>query len=137
MRFSEFIADKENVWLQDVIPLLQLIYVNSHDWSVDDSIPKVIASKRKYVTTNVLVHNITDKIIEGELVYEYICDDEGNPCAIDPETEEFATELRLDKSYVNIKSLVNYVVNDIKDASLITDELPVIAGIDVRKGKGI
>ena len=67
MRFSEFIADKENVWLQDVIPLLQLIYVNSHDWSVDDSIPKVIASKRKYVTTNVLVHNITDKIIEGEL----------------------------------------------------------------------
>ena len=71
------------------------------------------------------------------MVYEYICDDEGNPCAIDPETEEFATELRLDKSYVNIKSLVNYVVNDIKDASLITDELPVIAGIDVRKGKGI
>ena len=137
MRFSEFIADKENVWLQDVIPLLQLIYVNSHDWSVDDSIPKVIASKRKYVTTNVLVHNITNKIITGELVYEYICDDEGNPCAIDPDTEEFATELRLDKSSVNIKSLVNLVFNDIKDASLITDELPVIAGIDVPKGKGI
>ncbi len=136
MRFSEFVADKENVCLHDVIPLLKLIYVNLHDWSVDDSIPKVIANKRKYVTTNLLVHNITNKIIEGELVYEYICDDEGNPCAIDPDTEEFATELRLDKSYVNIKSLVNYVVNDIKDASLITDELSVIAGMVVPKGKG-
>jgi hypothetical protein len=137
MRFSEFVADKENVRLQDVIPLLQLIYVNAHDWSVDDSILKVIDSKRKYVTTDLLVYNITNKIIKGELVYEYICDDEGNPCAIDPDTEEFATELRLDKSYVNIKSLIDYVVNDIKDASLITDELPVIAGIDVPKGKGI
>jgi len=135
MRFSEFVADKENIWLQDVIPLLQLIYVNSHNWSVDDSIQKVIDGKRKYVTSNLLVHNITNKIIKGELVYEYICDDEGNPCAVDPDTEEFATELRLDKSYVNIKSLINHVVNDIKDASLITDELLVIAGIDVPKKK--
>jgi len=137
MRFSEFVANKENVWLQDVIPLLQLIYVNSHDWSVDDSIQKVIDSKWKYVTNKLLVYNITNKIIKGELVYEYICDDEGNPCAVDPDTEEFATKLRLDKSYVNIKSLMNYVVDDIKDARLITDELPVIAGIDVPKGKGI
>ena len=135
MRFSEFVADKENICLQDVIPLLQLIYVNSHNWSVDDSIQKVIDGKRKYVTSNLLVHNITNKIIKGELVYEYICDDEGNPCAVDPDTEEFATELRLDKSYVNIKSLINQVVNDIKDASLITDELLVIAGIDVPKKK--
>ena len=135
MRFSEFVADKENIWLQDAIPLLQLIYVNSHNWSVDDSIQKVIDGKRKYVTSNLLVHNITNKIIKGELVYEYICDDEGNPCAVDPDTEEFATELRLDKSYVNIKSLINQVVNDIKDASLITDELLVIAGIDVPKKK--
>jgi hypothetical protein len=137
MRFSEFVASKENVCLQDMIPLLELIYVNSHDWSADDSIQRVIAGKRKYVTTNVLVHNITNEIIKGELVYEYICDDEGNPCAVDPDTEEFATELRLDKSYVNIISLINYVVNDIKDASLITDELPVIAGIDVPNGKGV
>ena len=137
MRFSEFVANKENVWLQDVIALLQLIYVNAHDWSADDSIQKVIDSKRKYVINNVLEYNITNNIIKGELVYEYICDDEGNPCAVDPETEEFATELRLDKSYVIIKSLIKHVVNDIKDASLLTDELPVIAGIEVPKGKGI
>lgn len=137
MRFSEFVADKENVCLQDVIPLLQLIYINSHDWSADDSMQKVINSKWKYVTSSVLVHNITNKIIKGELVYEHICDDEGNPCAIDPDTEEFATELKLDKSYVNIKSLIAYVANDIKGASLVTDELQVIAGTDVPKGKEV
>lgn len=135
MRFSEFVANKENVCLQDVIPLLQLIYLNSHDWSTDDSIQRVMHSKRKYVITYVLVHNITSNTIKGELVYDYICDDEGNPCAIDPDTEEFATELNLDKSYVNLNSLIKYVVNDTKDASLITDELPVIAGIDVPKKK--
>ncbi len=136
MRFSEYVARNENVWLNDAIPWLQLIYFNAHDWEVDDSIQLVLYSKRKYVISNLLEDNINKKVIKGKLVYEYICDDESNPCAVDPDTEEFATVLNLDRSYVNIKSLINHVVNDIKDSSLIPDELLGIAGIEVLdKGK--
>lgn len=131
MRFSEYLARNENVCLSDVIPWLQLIYFNTHNWDVDDSIQKVLYSKRKYVISNLLESNINKDIVKGKLVYEYICDDEGNPCTVDPDTEEFATKLNLDKSYVNINSLINHVVNDIKDVSLIPDELFGIAGIEV------
>ena len=131
MRFSEYVARNENVRLNDVIPWLQLIYFNAHDWDVDDSIQNVLYSKRKYVISNLLEDNINKDVIIGKLVYEYICDDEGNPCAVDPVTEEFATVLNLDKSYVNFKSLINHLVNDIGDASLIPDELLVVAGIEV------
>jgi hypothetical protein len=131
MRFSEYVARNENVWLNDVIPWLQLIYFNAHDWDADDSIQSVLYGKRKYVISNLLEDNINKNVINGKLVYEYICDDEGNPCAVDPVTEEFATVLNLDKSYVNFKSLINHMVNDIEDASLIPDELVGIAGIEV------
>jgi len=131
MRFSEFVARNEDVSLADVIPWLQLIYFNAHDWDVDDSIPNVLYSKRKYVISSLLESNIDKGIIKGKLVYEYICDDEGNPCAIDPDTEEFATVLNLDKSYVNIKSLINHLANDIEDASLIPNELLDKAGVEV------
>jgi hypothetical protein len=135
MRFSEYIARKEDVCLKDVIPWLQLIYFNAHNWDVDDSIQNVIYGKRKFVLSNVLEYNINKDVIKGKLVYEYICDDEGNPCAVDPNTEEFATDLNLDRSYVNMKSLINHVVNDIEDASLIPDELLGIAGIEVPNKK--
>ena len=129
MRFSEFVARNEDVSLADVIPWLQLIYFNAHDWDVDDSIPNVLYSKRKYVISSLLESNIDKGIIKGKLVYEYICDDEGNPCAIDPDTEEFATVLNLDGSHVNMISLIKQLVKDIGDASLIPDELLYIAGI--------
>lgn len=135
MRFSEYVARNENVWLKDAIPWLQLIYFNAHDWEVDDSIQMVLYSKKKYVISDLLVYNISKDVIKGKLVYEYICDDEGNPCAVDPDTEEFATELNLDGSYVNMKSLINHVVNDIEDASLIPDELLGIACIEVPNKK--
>jgi len=131
MRFSEYVARSENICLQDVIPWIQLIYLNAHNWDVNDSMLKVLYSKRNYVISDVLEHNINNDVIKGKLVYEYICDDEGNPCAIDPDTEEFATVLNLDKSYVDMKTLINYVVNDIEDVSLIPDELIIIAGIEV------
>jgi hypothetical protein len=131
MRFREYVARHENVSLKDVIPWLQLIYFNAHNWDVDDSMQNVLNGKRKYVISNILENNINKDIIKGELVYDYICDDEGNPCAIDPDTEEFATVLNLDRSYVNMKSLIKHVVNDIADASLIPDELLAIGGIEV------
>jgi hypothetical protein len=131
MRFSEYVARNENVCLNDVIPWLQLIYFNAHDWDVDESIQNVLYSKRKYVISNLLEDNINKDVIIGKLVYDYICDDEGNPCAVDPVTEEFATVLNLDKSYVNFNSLINHLVNDIGDASLIPDELLVVVGIEV------
>jgi hypothetical protein len=131
MRFSEYVAGKVNVSLKDAIPWLQLIYFNAHDWDVDDSMQNVLFAKRKYVISDLLENNINREVIKGELVYDYICDDEGNPCAIDPVTEEFATVLNLDRSHVNMKSLINSVVNDIGDASLIPYELLVIAGIEV------
>ena len=131
MRFSEYIAGNENILLKDVIPWLQLIYFNAHDWDVNDSMLNVLYGKRTYVTTNVLEYNIKKDVVKGSLVYEYICDDEGNPCAIDPDTEEFATVLDLDKSHVNMKSLISYVVDDIGDVTLIPGELLVVAGIDV------
>jgi hypothetical protein len=131
MRFSEYVARNENVWLKDAIPWLQLIYFNAHDWDVDDSIQMVLYRKRKYVQSNLLEYNINKDVIKGKLVYEYICDDEGNPCAVDPNTEEFATVLNLDRSYVNMISLIKHVVNDIEDASLIPDDLLGIAGIEV------
>jgi len=137
MRFSEYVARNENVWLKDAIPWLQLIYFNAHDWEADDSIQIVLYSKRKYVISNLLEDNINKKVIKGKLVYEYICDDEGNPCAVDPDTEEFATVLNLDRSYVNMKSLINHVVNDIEDASLIPDELLGIAGIEVPNKRNV
>jgi hypothetical protein len=129
MRFSEYLARNENVSLRDAIPWLQLIYFNAHDWDVDDYIQNVLYSKWKYVISNLLEDNINKDVIKGKLVYDYICDDEGNPCAIDPDTEEFATVLNLDKSYVNLISLINHMVNDIEDASLIPGELLAIAGI--------
>lgn len=131
MRFSEYIASKENVSLRDAIPWLQLIYFNAHDWDAADSIQNVLYSKRAYVTSDVLEHYIDKGVIKGELVYDYICDEEGNPCAIDPDTEEFATVLNLDRSHVNMKSLITHLVNDIGDASMIPDELLVIAGIEL------
>jgi hypothetical protein len=135
MRFSEYVARKEDVCLKDVIPWLQLIYFNAHNWDADDSIQNVLYSKRKYVISNLLEYNISKDDIKGKLVYEYICDDEGNPCAVDPDTEEFATELNLDRSYVDLKSLIKHVVNDIEDASLIPDELLGIAGIEATDKK--
>jgi hypothetical protein len=131
MRFSEYVARNENVWLNDVIPWLQLIYFNAHDWDADDSIQNVLYGKRKYVISDLLEYNINKGVIKGKLVYDYICDEEGNPCAVDPDTEEFATVLNLDKSYVNFKSLINHMVDDIEAASLIPDELLGIAGIEV------
>lgn len=130
MRFSEYIARNDIVLLKDVIPWLQLVYFNDHDWDVDDSMQNVLYSKRKYVISDLLEYNINKDIIKGKLVYDYICDDEGNPCAVDPVTEEFATVLNLDKSYVNLISLINHVVDDIEDASLIPGELLGIAGIE-------
>ena len=59
MRFSEYIARNETVLLRDVLPWLQLIYFNAHNWAVDDSIQKVLYSKRKYVISNLLEFNIT------------------------------------------------------------------------------
>jgi hypothetical protein len=135
MRFSEYVARNENVSLKDAIPWLQLIYFNAHDWDVDDSIQNVLYSKRKYVISNLLEYSINKGVINGKLVYDYICDEEGNPCAIDPDTEEFATVLNLERSHVNMKSLINHVVNDVGDATLIPDELLVVAGIEVPKGK--
>ena len=137
MRFSEYVARNENVWLKDAIPWLQLIYFNAHNWEVDDSMQNVFYSKRKYVISNLLEDNINKKVIKGKLVYEYICDDESNPCAVDPDTEEFATVLNLDRSYVNMKSLINHVVNDIEDTSLIPDELLGIAGIEVPNKRNV
>jgi hypothetical protein len=130
MRFSEYVARNENVSLKDAIPWLQLIYFNAHDWDADDSMQTVLYSKRKYVQSNLLEFNINKDIIKGELVYDYICDDEGNPCAIDPDTEEFATVLNLDRSHVNMMSLIKHVVNDIKDPSLVPCELLALAGIE-------
>jgi hypothetical protein len=135
MRFSEYVASNDNVRLIDVIPWLQLIYFNAHDWNVDDSIQNVLHGKRKYVISNLLEYNINKDVIKGKLVYEYICDDEGNPCAVDPDTEEFATVLNLDRSYVNFISLLKYVVNDIEHVYMIPDELLGIAGIEVPNGK--
>jgi hypothetical protein len=135
MRFSEYVARKENVSLKDVIPWLQLIYFNAHDWNADDSMQNVLYGKEKYVISDLLEHNINKDIIKGELFYDYICDDEGNPCAVDPVTEEFATVLNLDRSHVNMKSLINHLVKDIGDASLIPYELLVIAGIEVPGNK--
>lgn len=135
MRFSEFVARNENVWLDDVIPLLQQIYINAHSWNIDDSIQKVSESKRKHVINTVLVNNIDKKIIKGELVYDYACDNDGYP-HIDPTTNEPVTELKYDRSYVNVKSLMQYVVSDIKDESLVSDELLVVAGIKVSGKRG-
>jgi hypothetical protein len=131
MRFAEYLARKENVSLKDAIPWLQLIYFNAHDWDADDSIQNVLYGKRKYVITNILENNINRDIIKGELVYDYICDDEGNPCAVDPDTEEFATVLNLDRSHVNIKSLIKHLVYEMGNASLIPVDLLVTAGIEV------
>jgi hypothetical protein len=131
MRFSEYVARNENVSLKDAIPWLQLIYFIAHDWNADDYMHNVLYSKRQYVISSLLENSINKDVIQGELVYDYICDDEGNPCAIDPDTEEFATVLNLDRSHVNMKSLINHVVNDIGDTSLIPGELLFIAGIEV------
>jgi hypothetical protein len=130
MRFSEYVASNENVSLKDAIPWLQLIYFNAHDWNADDSMQNVLYNKRQYVISDLLENSINKGVIQGDLVYDYICDDEGNPCAIDPDTEEFATVLNMEQSYVNMKSLINHVVNDIGDASLIPGELLFIAGIE-------
>jgi hypothetical protein len=135
MRFSEYVARKETVSLKDAIPWLQLIYFNAHDWDAADSIQSVLHGKRKYVTSDLLEYNINKDVIKGKLVYDYICDDEGNPCAIDPVTEEFARVLNFDKSCVNLISLINYLVNDIEDVSLMPDELLRIAGVEVTDNK--
>lgn len=130
MKFSEFVARNENVCLPDIIPLLQQIYVNAHSWNIDDTIEKVSDSKRKYIKNTVLIHNIEKEIVKGKLVYDYIYESYGIPLA-DPETNEYITELKYDQSYVNVKSLIQYVVSDINDVSLVPDELLVIAGIDI------
>lgn len=128
MKFSEFVARNENAWLQDIIPLLQQIYVNAHNWNIDDSVPKVVEGKKRYVIDKLLIYNIDNKIVRGELVYDYAYDNIGE-VFIDSQTLHPITELKFDRSYVNIKSLICHVVKEIKDISLIPKELLVVAGI--------
>lgn len=126
MKFSEFVTRNHYAWLKDVIPLLQQIYVNAHSWNVDDTIEEVFEKKKRHVRDTVLVHNIENEVIKGKLEYSY-CDDKnfpyldenGQPCEV----------LDCARSYIIIKSLIDFIVKDIKDLNCIPDELLVVAGI--------
>lgn len=131
MKFSEFVARNENVKLSDIVPMLQMIYVNAHNWNVDDTIQSVFESKKSYALNNVLLDNIKNNVIDGCIKYEVIVDPEGYPVNTDPFTGEPIPTLMQRDSYVNVKSLVKYIVDDIRDTAVIPNELLIAAGMSI------
>ena len=129
MKFSEFIVRSDSAKLIDVVPLLQQIYVDAHNWNVDDSVYKVFNSKEAYVIYNLLINNIKSEDISGSLEYDYNYDSNGSPVE-DQETGEYPKYVQLDRSSVNIKSLIEFLVRDLKDLALIPDDLLDAAGIE-------
>lgn len=140
MKFSEFIARDQNVCLQDIIPMLQQIFVNKHNWNSDDTLQKVLESKKKYITENILIYNIKKGFIDGSLKYDLIIDEMGTPL-IDFITNEPLMEINIKESYVNIKSLIKCIAKSENNVPHIPDDWFTIAGVEnpnnkIAHGKG-
>lgn len=130
MKFTEFITRTQNISFAEAISLLLPVYVNAHNWNIDDSIEKVFENKRDYIINIVLIKNINDKVIVGEVVYDYIRDEDGFPYE-DEVTGKPIYELKECKSYANAKNLFAYVINDINEPSYIPDAIIEFSGIKI------
>jgi len=113
------------------VPLLTDVYVSAHNWNADDFIYQVYKRKRDYVIYNLLILNIKNKNVVGNVRYKYVYDDHDCPCF--EENGEHAQELDLDESDVNLIELIRYMVNERQEIDIIPDELLIAAGIDPPK----
>ena len=129
MRLSELILKRKVTRFSSAIPLLLHIYMDAHNWNADDYIGEVYQKKRDYVIDKVLVLNIKNKNIAGHCVYKSVFDDGGYPF-IDEETGDLVEKLDLEKSDVDLIGLIQYLVKDLKDISIIPGELLIAAGIE-------
>jgi hypothetical protein len=126
MNFSEMVSRNENMSFKDVIPVLLPIYMNAHNWNVDDSVSVVYERKRKYILESILIAGVKCNAIVGEAVYDYAREPDGFPIR-----DDFGEPIELlmhTESYVNVASIVKYVITDLKDKSCIPEELLLLAG---------
>jgi len=132
MNFAEFITRSEDISFDEAFILLHQIYINSHNWNFDDSIDDISEKKTKYIRRNILIGNVKSLNIKGEIVYIYTLGTNGD-YILNDETGEYETEVDFQKSTVNIKSLVLFLVKEIKDVTLIPVKLLAVAGLDNSK----
>jgi len=132
MRLSELIVKRKTTRFSSAVPLLLHIYMDAHNWNADDYIGETYHRKKDYIINNILVANIKKKKIVGNLIYSLAYDADNYP-VLDENTGYHVEELDLEKSDVNIIDLIHWIVDDLKDISLIPDDLLIAAGIESPK----
>jgi hypothetical protein len=125
---AQMLAKRETVSVADAPTILLPLYMNSHMWNVDDTINDVRRRKQKYILEDIIISGVQGEIIEGSLHYDYIYDADGLPEQYEPDGHSEKV-LYSASSYVNLKSLIERVVKDIKDTASIPVEYLAIAGL--------
>lgn len=129
MRLSELIVKRKTTRFSSAVPLLLHIYMDAHNWNADDYIGETYNRKRDYIINKLLITNINNKKIAGRVIFNHVYDDQRNQL-YDDSTGKPLEELDLEKSDVNIIDLIRLIVSDLKDISLIPDDLLIAAGIE-------
>ncbi len=129
MKLVEYIGRKDRLSFIDAIPFLLQVYFSAHNWNVGDSIGIIFNKKFEYILNDVLIKNVKNKIIYGEVVYDYVCDGDDIP-ALNQNTGEYDIELKMDRSYVLIDSMIKFVLNDIGGDWQLQNELRELVQID-------
>jgi hypothetical protein len=122
MNLSEFVARGEDISFRDAVHMILPIYMNAHNWNIDDSLADVYQRKYKHITDFVLINCIKNKSIIGKVIYTELSDNDGDPL-IHPATGDIWTELNTYESSVNLKSLIEFIIKDLQDASYVPNEL--------------
>jgi hypothetical protein len=103
--------------------------MDAHNWNADDYIGEVYVKKRDYIIDKLLILNIKNKKITGNLKYKEVFDCHGNPW-IDGETGWPKEVIDLEESDVNLIELIQHMVNERKETDILPDELLIAAGFE-------
>lgn len=133
MNYYEFITLNDSLSFRDAIKVLVPIYVNAHNWNVDDSIADVNERKIKYILNQVLLGGINSKRISGRIIYSKAYFSDGFP-VIDDKTNDHVEDLNYVESKVDVKSLIEFILDDLKDKAYIPNDLLKHIGIEVNDG---
>ncbi|MEI8280493.1 MAG: hypothetical protein WCG87_12070 [Bacteroidota bacterium] len=132
MDIIKLLTGKKRVFISEIVPILVQIYINAYkcdkNFKDDDLTINIVCSEISSRTKEALMENIKNNNIKAE----YLCGD------VDPYSFEQPKEIILDypsKSYlpktcyINLESLVEYLLTDKSVSDYIPDELLAVAGV--------
>jgi len=128
MNYYEFVTRKNYLSFNEAIKVLLPIYVNAHNWNVDETIGMVYDRKNKYILNSILLGGINNKRLTGSIIYSEVYDSGGFP-VIDPVYGDILEELNYVQSKVDLKSLLEFIVDDLKGVSNVPADLLLAAGV--------